>query len=48
MNHLVGYYPANEDTGQETYYGQEYLTRDEVKPVEQRLSEDDQSVDGSQ
>ena len=48
VDNLVRYYPAYEDAGQETYGGQEYLTRDEVEPVEQRPSEDDQSIDSSQ
>ena len=45
---MMGHIPADEDTGQETDDGQEYLTRDEVEPVEQRLAKDDQSIDGTQ
>ena len=46
--YLVGYHPANEDTCQETYDGQEYLTSDEVEPFEQRTAEHDQTVDSPQ
>ena len=48
VDNLVGDYPANEDAGQETDYRQEYLTGDEVEPVEQRPSEESESVDSSQ
>ena len=37
--------PTDEDAGQEAYYGQENLTRDEVEPVEQRLTEERQPID---
>ena len=38
-HYLVGYEPANEDAGEETYHRQENLARYEVKPVEKTLSE---------
>ena len=37
---LMGHKPSDEDTGQEAYYWQEYLSRDEVEPVEQRLAKE--------
>ena len=40
MNYAVGNKPSDEDTGQEAYYWQEYLSRDEVEPVEQRAAEE--------
>ena len=46
--YLVGYHPANEDTCQEAYDGQEYLSCDEVKPFEQRTAEEYQTVDSAQ
>ena len=46
--YLVGYHPSNEDTCQETYDGQEYLTSDEVEPFEQRPTEEYQTVDSAQ
>lgn len=39
--------PSNEDTGQETNNRQEYLSCDEVKPVEERFSENRQTIDSS-
>ena len=40
MYNLMGYEPADEDTGEEADDGQEYLACDEVEPVEQRTSEE--------
>ena len=45
--YLVGEYPTNEDACQESDNGQEYLSCDEVKPFEQRPTEDGQTVDSS-
>ena len=44
VNYLVGQEPANEDTGQESDNRQEYLTGDEVEPVEEALTEDHHTV----
>ena len=35
---MMRHKPTDEDTSQETDYRQEYLSRDKVKPVEQRLA----------
>ena len=35
---LMGSRPSDEDTGEESHDGQEYLAGDEVEPVEQRLA----------
>ena len=43
-HNLVVYVPTNEDAGQEAYHRQEYLTRDEVKPFEERLTKELQPV----
>ena len=40
MYNLMGYEPADEDTGEEADDGQKDLSRDKVKPVEQRTSEE--------
>ena len=48
VHHLVRYKPANEDAGQEAHNGQEDLACDEVEPVEQRLAEEVQTIDGTQ
>jgi hypothetical protein len=44
---FVGQEPANEDAGHETYEGQEYLSCDEVEPVEQRFTKYLQALDGT-
>lgn len=46
-DYLMRHEPPDEDTSQETYDRQEYLSRNEVEPVEQRLAEEHQSVNGS-
>ena len=46
--HLAGHHPANEDAGEETYDGQEYLTSDEVKEVEERHSQNRETVIAAQ
>ncbi len=45
--YLMRYEPTNKDAGQEAYDRQENLSGDEVKPVEQRLAEVAQTIDGS-
>ena len=44
---FVGQKPTDKDTCQETYDRQEYLARDEVEPVEQRLSQEREAVDST-
>ena len=47
-HYLVRHKPADEDTGKETYDGQEDLPGNEVKPIEQRASCNAEEVDGAQ
>ncbi len=51
VGELVAHYlmrdePADEDASQEAHDRQENLSGDEVKPVEQRLAEEVQTLDG--
>ena len=43
-HNLVWQIPTNEKAGEETTDGEEHLTRDEIEDVEQRLSEERQSL----
>ena len=45
--HLVRHEPSQEDAGQEPDNGQEYLSCQEVKPVEQRAPKERQTIDGT-
>ena len=40
LYYLLRYIPAQEQTGKESCQRKEYLTRNEVEPIEQRLSEE--------
>ena len=44
---LMGQEPSDEDTCQESHDGQEYLSCDEVEPLEQRLSIERETVDST-
>ena len=46
-HNIVRHCPPDEDTCEEADNGQEDLTGDEVEPVEQRLAEERQTVNGS-
>ena len=39
-HYLLRYTPTQEQTGKESCQRKEYLTRNEVEPIEQRLSEE--------
>ena len=43
-DNMVGHKPTDKNTSKETHNGQENLTCDKVKPVEQRLTEESQSL----
>jgi hypothetical protein len=44
---MMRHEPTDEDTSQETDYRQEYLPRDEVKPIEERPAEKLKTINGS-
>lgn len=46
VGNLLGHVPAEEQASKQATSGQEYLTCQEVKPVEQRFSTDDQPAAG--